>query len=57
MLFNLFYCRILDVFDLHRGRLRALNRRIFLNENCPIDDCFGEDSSSVIHCRYKHNLQ
>ena len=40
--------RILDVFELHRARLKSLDRRIFLNESCPVDDFFGEDSSSVI---------
>lgn len=42
--------RILDVFDLQGKHLHFLNRRISVNENSPIDDHFGDDSPSVIHC-------
>lgn len=48
--------KILDIFEFHQERFRALNRRVFLNHKCPLDTHINEEHSSVLHCAVQAGL-
>ena len=43
--------RVMDVFELHKNKFRAVQRRVCLNDAEPISDCVSSASSDCkIHC-------
>ena len=43
--------RVMDVFELHKNKFRAVQRRVCLNDAEPISDCVsGASSDCKIHC-------
>eukprot|EP00095_Tigriopus_kingsejongensis_P012477 maker-scaffold323_size206388-snap-gene-1.15 protein:Tk12477 transcript:maker-scaffold323_size206388-snap-gene-1.15-mRNA-1 annotation:"Tankyrase-1" len=48
--------KIMDIFEFHQGKFRALDRRVFLNNKCPIDTNITEDHSSILHCAVQAGL-
>ncbi|TRY72713.1 hypothetical protein TCAL_01136 [Tigriopus californicus] len=48
--------KILDIFEFHQQRFRALNRRVFLNHKSPLDTHIIEEHSSVLHCAVQAGL-
>ena len=46
---------ILDAFDAVRTNFRMLNRKVFLNNSCPVSD-YPDSSDCVVHCNMNELL-